>query len=877
MSKITIIIRWDGDEEKTEQTLRSCQKVGQPLDLECVLLAVTDAAYQEKKKDEWRRKYPCVNFDGDAVILSEFVTVLDAGEYYEKDSFGDLIALLKEPEQGDILLLSNATPHTAGKKSESLIVPKRYVTKAGQILKLPASLNGSIVRTGLWKKKSDEILDVRSLLVRWNIFSLSRKIAEIGSVRYVQNAYFHGNRVYPDFGTLPDAWSEAAWYEQKGKQWEQVLAEYEDGKMPLFVQAQLLVELRDVLMANKGNRDTGALRGVHLEHFLSVCANVLQYISNELITPEETVQEERRLLYPVWSALMRLKYEARDWSVKEIRPIVMLDLMEYENRTWRADVSIDQFVAERFTVKVCCNGQERMLERTQRFSAAEFFGKPLAQRATFAVEIPERELSRSMKLSFMITDGKEQTVLAIASMDYEAKLATILRHSYWCFASYMVTLERGGVTDPDEEGQERRLPIVSAISIRRTGRGSRMAQELRLMKEILRAPYGSKRMFAVRALYWLTYPVYGRKNIWLTFDKLYKGGDCGEYFYKYMRTRRADGVTPVYVIRDDVADYQRLVQEGCQPVAYHSLKQRLLYLHASMIFATHSAVPSFCGFSKWEVRFVQDRIRAVNTCIQHGLSVQDLTADSNRIINNNKRYYCASRYEVENLSKPAYDYDPGVLRLTGLARYDGLVNKDQKQLLIAPTWRAYIAMPPVMGSTRPYNPEFKQTDYFKIFQGLLENKRLQEAAEKAGYRILFLLHPVISAQKDDFQVSGNVELLSAAESNYEKLLTESSLMVTDYSGIQFDFAYMRKPIVYFHPPKLPPHYVEGGFFYDTMGFGEICEETEQLIDTLIGYLEQGCALKDFYRKRQDAFFAFDDHENCRRIFEDAMDYQKSRN
>lgn len=177
---------------------------------------------------------------------------------------------------------------------------------------------------------------------------------------------------------------------------------------------------------------------------------------------------------------------------------------------------------------------------------------------------------------------------------------------------------------------------------------------------------------------------------------------------------------------------------------------------------------------------------------------------------------------------------------------------------------------------RPYNPEFKQTDYFKIFQSLLENERLQKAAEEAGYRILFLLHPVISAQKDDFQVHGNVELLSAAESNYEKLLTEASLMVTDYSGIQFDFAYMRKPVVYFHPPKLPPHYVEGGFFYDTMGFGEICTETEQLVDTLIDYLQRSCALKEFYRARQDAFFAFDDHENCRRIFEDALEYQRKR-
>ena len=36
------------------------------------------------------------------------------------------------------------------------------------------------------------------------------------------------------------------------------------------------------------------------------------------------------------------------------------------------------------------------------------------------------------------------------------------------------------------------------------------------------------------------------------------------------------------------------------------------------------------------------------------------------------------------------------------------------------------------------------------------------------------------------------------------------------------------------------------------------------------------ALKEFYRARQDAFFAFDDHENCRRIFEDALEYQRKR-
>lgn len=862
MSRITIIVRWNGDAGKLEQTLQSCRGEGLTFEPGCTVVVVADTA--DIKEETWKQRYPGICFEADLEISSEFVTVLDAGEYYETDFLRRLSVLLEERQEENSFWLSTVTPHTVVKKEETLTAEKRCVTKGNSILKLPASLKGTVVRTALWKKEINGSLTVGVVLAHWNDFALGRQMAEEKSVLYVKNAYFHGNQVYPDFGALPEAWAQEEWYTAQEKRWKQALEDAGTEPLPLFVQAQLLLEMRNCFMANKGNRNTGALSGGSRETFFSVCREVLQHISNDLITPKETVQEERKLLYPLWSAFMRLKYEGKDWSVKDQKPIVMLDLMEYEHEIWRLDVSVDQFVADRFELKVLCNGQMRTPEKTERFSEAEFFGTPLVKKATFAVKIPADQLTSGGKVSFALTDGKAQTLLAIASTDYEAKLATMLKQSYWCFGAYMVTQLRNG-----KEG-------CTGLLIRRAGKMSRMAQELRLMKEILRAPYGSKRMFAVRALYWLTYPVYGHKNIWVTFDKLYKGGDCGEYFYKYMRTRRADGITPVYVIREDVADYQRLVEEGCHPVAYHSLKQRLLYLHASMIFATHSAVPSFCGFSKWEVRFVQDRIRAVNTCIQHGLSVQDLTVDSNRIINNNKRYYCASKYEIENLSRPAYDYAPEVLRLTGLARYDGLVNRDQKQILIAPTWRAYIAMPPVMGSTRPYNPEFKQTDYYKIFQTLLENERLQKAAEETGYRIQFLLHPVISAQKDDFRVSGNVELLSAAESNYEKLLTEASLMVTDYSGIQFDFAYMRKPIVYFHPPKLPPHYVEGGFFYDTMGFGEICTETEQLVDMLVDYLQSGCALKEFYRARQDAFFAFDDHENCRRIFEDALEYQKKR-
>jgi len=549
---------------------------------------------------------------------------------------------------------------------------------------------------------------------------------------------------------------------------------------------------------------------------------------------------------------------------KESAAWVLLELLEREGSILRLDGSIPpDMAADSFALKL--NGETLPVYFTERFSQPEVDEKVFCGCRSFFAEVSPERLQRDNILTFIWTDeeGKEE-VLPVVSTCYQARLHTGLRHGWWLFEDYMITLA----------GADPGACRAAGIRICRTGKPERVRQEFRFLKEILRASYGSRKMFLMRLAYWLSYPFYCRKNIWLTFDKLYKGGDCGEYFYKYVTGRKEDGISPVYVIKKDVPDYERLCREGYRPAVYRSWKQRMCYLYASMVFGTHSGVPSFCGFNQWEIRFVQDRLRSVNACIQHGLSVQDLRADSNRVVNNNKRYYCASRYEVDNLSKPAYDYCPETLRLTGIPRYDGLMPQDGRQILIAPTWRSYLAMHSVMGQTRPYNPEFKNTEYYRIYQAFVEHEKLGETARQMGYQIVYLLHPVISAQKKDFRPAQGVEILSALEADYEELLTQSSLMVTDYSGVQFDFAYMRKPVVYFHPPALPPHYEEGGFFYETQGFGEICTGIDELAETLCNYMRDGCRLKDFYRRRQDDFFAYQDFESCKRIYEDARSYQE---
>jgi CDP-glycerol glycerophosphotransferase (TagB/SpsB family) len=178
------------------------------------------------------------------------------------------------------------------------------------------------------------------------------------------------------------------------------------------------------------------------------------------------------------------------------------------------------------------------------------------------------------------------------------------------------------------------------------------------------------------------------------------------------------------------------------------------------------------------------------------------------------------------------------------------------------------------GEQRDYNPLFKESTYYKVFNSLINDPRLIDAAKQYGYRIKYVLHPIVSAQAGDFDKNDYVDIIPAVgDMSYEKMFCESSLMVTDFSGIQFDFAYMRKPLVYLHHKDIPQHYEEGSFFYDTMAFGEICHDNDELIDVLCEYMATGCQMKEEYVRRADDFFYYNDHNNCARIYKEMIRYQ----
>lgn len=650
--------------------------------------------------------------------------------------------------------------------------------------------------------------------------------------------------------------------------------------IPQFLQYGILYQLKSRFNynANLGNKH---ILDECVEDFFVLCSKVLNRVSNSILFNIS----QNSIFYislQLKSTLLYLKYNGEynidfDYTEKKLMLILnetqrfdlgplklLIDFLDYVNNTFILEGSITTFPGfENITLHASLNNKDIEIVETYRYAHTKFFGISTQKSYTFRIDLPLESLdSRINGLMFYYSYKNFIIPLSMETKTYTARIDTQVNHSYWKFhKNFMVRFIK----------QQSILKIEKISGLRI------ISQEIIMLTNMLYGPNRSRNMLLFRLLYWVTYPYMRKKTIWLTYDKLYKGGDCGEYLYRYMCTRK-ENITPAYVINDNCKEYKRLVKDGYQPLKYGSLKHRLYYVHSSVVFTTHGGVHNFNAFTNKQVKFIQGLLHHDVACIQHGLTVQQLAYNSNRLVNNMKRYYCASKYEIDNLSHPIYGYeDKSILKLTGIPRYDGLINNDKRQILITPTWRNYIAMPASSkNNAKPYNPDFIKTDYFKIYNELLSDTRLIQCAKEHGYTIIYLLHPVISAQIRDYPQTSDVKILPATDVNYEKILTESSLMVTDYSGVQFDFAYMRKPVIYYHPPKLPPHYKEGGFFYDTMGFGEICTEHTNLVQVLCNYMQNECKTKPHYKARQDDFFAFSDLNSCERIYNDMLEYQNSK-
>ena len=98
---------------------------------------------------------------------------------------------------------------------------------------------------------------------------------------------------------------------------------------------------------------------------------------------------------------------------------------------------------------------------------------------------------------------------------------------------------------------------------------------------------------------------------------------------------------------------------------------------------------------------------------------------------------------------------------------------------------------------------------------------------------------------------------------------ESAVLLTDYSSVFFDFAYMSKPVVYLQFDEqrfYETQYGRGYFHCRTDGFGPVFGNESDAADRLCKIIEQDAHNDELYSERAEEFFGDRTSDHCEQTF-----------
>ena len=389
-----------------------------------------------------------------------------------------------------------------------------------------------------------------------------------------------------------------------------------------------------------------------------------------------------------------------------------------------------------------------------------------------------------------------------------------------------------------------------------------------------------RRAFLIRILYYIFAPfIRGGKKIWLISDRSDKANDNGEAFFRYVSKNKADNIKPVFAINKDSEDVSRLKEIG-KVIYFDSFFYRFYFLCADKIISSSGGEYTVNPFGGINRKYLVDLMKADYVFLQHGITMNDLSSWLQKFNKNISLFVTASKKEYESIVDSEYLYSSDEVKLTGFSRYDELENKAEKLVVIIPTWRRSIKESYDSETKSVYFDGFRDTGYFKFYNGLINNSKLLDAMRKHGYKGIFCLHPIHQKQYVDFEAN-DVFTVNEGFVNYKEIFSKGALLVTDYSSVAFDFSYLRKPVIYSQFDKEEffegQIFDEGYFSFDNDGMGAVCTDLESTVEEMINIISADCKLSEKFRNRADSFFAFSDRNNSERIYNEilALDKRKS--
>lgn len=358
-------------------------------------------------------------------------------------------------------------------------------------------------------------------------------------------------------------------------------------------------------------------------------------------------------------------------------------------------------------------------------------------------------------------------------------------------------------------------------------------------------------------------------NVWLVCERGDDAGDNGYSFFKFLCVSHPE-INAFYLMDDSNQANLKKVQSIGRVVPYGGIRHKILFILAKYLVTAHRGTIEPWNYQKIRKHKILVSKKQKYIFLQHGVTKDDVSNVLGREHTSFDLFITGAKPEYEYIVS-TFGYDKEEVVYTGFARFDDLYsNQTKKQILFMPTWRKKLAWSDSMKKA----DRFKESEYFRRYQSLLNNEELNDLLVSNGYKLIFYPHHEMQQFINYYSTSSESIVIADKDTfDVQALLKESVLLLTDYSSVFFDFGYMDKPIVYYQFDQadfFESHYKRGYFNYEMDGFGPVLNEEQMVVNYIKASIDSNFKLEGKYSERIERFFPLKDQKNCERIFQSIL-------
>lgn len=362
---------------------------------------------------------------------------------------------------------------------------------------------------------------------------------------------------------------------------------------------------------------------------------------------------------------------------------------------------------------------------------------------------------------------------------------------------------------------------------------------------------------------------------WLLTDHDRRADDNAEHFYRYLKSIGQDD-RAFFVIARDTRDWTRLSAEGFNLIEAGTRDHAAALVQCTHLLSSHADHYIFHPFGH---HVTGDLEQSDFVFLGHGVVYNDMSRWFNK--KPFKYMVTSARWETEAVGheKSRYRLSRKSIVETGLPRHDGLIARRDRAkrpdaIVVAPTWRLYLTTPEQNATSmnKVRRDDFMESDYAQSWRAFLRNDDLARIAKKRGLKIVFAPHPNMQMYIDQFDLPAEIELFRVETGqSYQDLFVRAAIMVTDYSSVSFEMAYLERPVVYYQFDydevyKTGAHvYGESDWNFETDGFGPVAQTADAAAHA-VGETLAGREATVYAARRNEAF-DYRDGKCCERLYD----------